>query len=83
MRSHNLQGPRPESLEVSRGSKSIKESGTDRVGGGGPVVVYLRSPKVVHVEPEQFMVVVQRLTGNNNQPSTASCTAASCTSNSA
>ena len=65
--SSQLQGPRPEALAASRSSRSIKKSGVD---GGGPVIVHVRSPKVIHVEPEQFMGIVQRLTGNNQPAST-------------
>ena len=30
-----------------------------------PVIIYLESPKVIHVEPTEFMGLVQRLTGRN------------------
>ncbi|KAL4311963.1 hypothetical protein GQ457_01G014600 [Hibiscus cannabinus] len=47
-----------------------------------PVVIYLRSPKIIHVRPNEFMSLVQRLTGkdsfsmhesHNRQPSPSSC----------
>ncbi|KAE8684861.1 Downstream neighbor of son, putative isoform 1 [Hibiscus syriacus] len=42
-----------------------------------PVVIYLRSPKIIHVRPDEFMKVVQRLTGKDstNKPSSASASA--------
>ncbi|KAF3442787.1 hypothetical protein FNV43_RR16704 [Rhamnella rubrinervis] len=66
---HAAFGPRPEALAVRGSSRSIKKSG-GAGGGGRPVIVYVRSPKVIHVEPEQFMGIVQRLTGNNQPAST-------------
>ncbi|XP_068308807.1 protein MKS1-like [Pyrus communis] len=53
-----LQGPRPTPLMASKNSqKATKKK---------PVIVYLISPKIIHVQPEEFMGLVQRLTGNNN-----------------
>lgn len=51
-----LQGPTPAHLTVSQGSRKITKK--------PPVIIYLQSPKVVHVRPEEFMSTVQRLTGN-------------------
>lgn len=31
----------------------------------GPVVVYMKSPKIIEVQPEDFRGVVQQLTGKN------------------
>ncbi|XP_009362795.2 protein MKS1-like [Pyrus x bretschneideri] len=53
-----LQGPRPAPLMVSKNSQKVMKK--------KPVVVYLISPKIIHVQPEEFMGLVQRLTGNNN-----------------
>ena len=58
-----LQGPRPAPLTVSENSSKIKKSNRRR----SPVIIYLQSPKVIHVRPEEFMGIVQQLTGNNNQ----------------
>lgn len=52
-----LQGPRPEPLTVI---KKRPFPGRSR----SPVIIYLQSPKVIHVRPEEFMDTVQRLTGN-------------------
>lgn len=59
--------------EASRPSKKPRVSG----GGGdtGPVIVYELTPRVVHVEQEEFMAVVQKLTGNRKL-STATAAAA-------
>ncbi|CAN6586687.1 hypothetical protein ACFX13_014317 [Malus domestica] len=53
-----LQGPRPAPLMVSKNSQKVMKK--------KPVIVYLISPKIIHVQPEEFMGLVQRLTGNNN-----------------
>ncbi|XP_048432294.1 protein MKS1-like [Pyrus x bretschneideri] len=53
-----LQGPRPTTLMVSKNSQKVTKK--------KPVIVYLISPKIIHVQPEEFMGLVQRLTGNNN-----------------
>ncbi|CAN0927450.1 hypothetical protein LINGRAHAP2_LOCUS35909 [Linum grandiflorum] len=33
----------------------------------GPVIVYEKSPEIIHVEPREFMGLVQRLTGKQDQ----------------
>ena len=33
-----------------------------------PVIIYIASPKVIHVEPTEFMGMVQRLTGHGSSP---------------
>lgn len=58
-----LQGPRPAALKVSRFSSEVKKSVTGASRRRSPVVIYLVSPKVIHVRPEEFMGLVQRLTG--------------------
>jgi hypothetical protein len=55
-RKQQLQGPRPAPLRVSEGSRKIIKK---------PVIVYLESPKVIQVRPEEFKGTVQRLTGNH------------------
>ena len=67
--SHGLQGPRPSPLAISpRGSVKIAKTKPRRP----PVVVYLRSPKIIHVRPEEFRGLVQRLTGNRSSYSSSS-----------
>uniref|UniRef100_A0A0E0E7P5 VQ domain-containing protein n=1 Tax=Oryza meridionalis TaxID=40149 RepID=A0A0E0E7P5_9ORYZ len=78
-RAVRIHGARPQPLivssapaEASRPSKKPRVSG----GGGGdtgPVIVYELTPRVVHVEKEEFMAVVQKLTGGK-QPAAASTT---------
>ncbi|KAK1563262.1 hypothetical protein Q3G72_024944 [Acer saccharum] len=62
-RRNKLQGPRPAPLKVkSRFSNVIKKALPIRQRTS-PVVVYLVSPKIIHVKPHEFMGLVQRLTG--------------------
>ncbi|KAJ1293282.1 hypothetical protein BS78_01G055700 [Paspalum vaginatum] len=59
-----LRGPRPQPLKVSsssRGSSPTKP--TSSSSSRKPVIVYEHTPKVVHARPQEFMTVVQRLTG--------------------
>ncbi|KAK3227083.1 hypothetical protein Dsin_006945 [Dipteronia sinensis] len=57
-----LQGPRPAALKVkSRFSTVIKKALP--IQRTSPVVVYIVSPKIIHVKPHEFMGLVQRLTG--------------------
>ncbi|TKY61887.1 VQ motif-containing protein 8 [Spatholobus suberectus] len=67
-----LQGPKPASLMVNRSSTKIKKQ-QQHLSHHSPVIVHLRSPKVIHVRPEEFMGLVQQLTGN---PVSASAVAA-------
>uniref|UniRef100_A0ACD5WEE9 Uncharacterized protein n=1 Tax=Avena sativa TaxID=4498 RepID=A0ACD5WEE9_AVESA len=63
-----LRGPRPQALKVSSSSPppsarpSTKKSNAAG-GGAAPLIVYEHTPKVVHARPDEFMTVVQRLTG--------------------
>ncbi|XP_050383227.1 VQ motif-containing protein 8, chloroplastic-like [Argentina anserina] len=61
-----LQGPRPAALTVTKNSKKI--TAKKKRNPENPVIVYLISPKVIHVQPEEFMALVQRLTGNHQAP---------------
>ncbi|XVF76026.1 hypothetical protein PTKIN_Ptkin13bG0234600 [Pterospermum kingtungense] len=63
-----LQGPRPSPLRVSNSSSTIKKSSVHNPNRNkvNPVVIYLRSPKIIHVRPEEFMSLVQRLTGKDS-----------------
>ncbi|KAK1299384.1 Protein MKS1 [Acorus calamus] len=55
----DLQGPSPSPLLVHKESHKICKSSTST----GPVIIYTVSPKVIHVEPAEFMSLVQSLTG--------------------
>lgn len=61
-----LQGPKPKEPLMVRESMKMKNSRKNNVPNhsSSPVVIYVRSPKVFHVKPEEFMGLVQRLTGN-------------------
>ncbi|MED6147983.1 hypothetical protein PIB30_048904 [Stylosanthes scabra] len=54
-REGQFQGPKPAGLMVNKMKKEKKK----------PVIVHLRSPKVIHVKPQEFMALVQHLTGNS------------------
>ncbi|KAF8659342.1 hypothetical protein HU200_058546 [Digitaria exilis] len=69
-----LRGPRPLPLKVSassRGSSPTASASSKPPSGSSkkPVIVYEHTPKVVHARPQEFMTVVQRLTG---KPATSS-----------
>ncbi|KAG0451920.1 hypothetical protein HPP92_026215 [Vanilla planifolia] len=70
-----LQGPRPSPLRVSRDSHKIKKPPVPPAATAQPapqppprepVIIYTVSPKIIHVEPANFMDLVQRLTGSGN-----------------
>lgn len=60
-----VQGPKPPTLKVGKNSSKIKKQhvvGPDH-HRPPPVIIYLKSPEVLHVEARDFMNTVQRLTG--------------------
>ncbi|GLJ54248.1 hypothetical protein SUGI_1163520 [Cryptomeria japonica] len=60
-----IRGSKPTPLKVSKDSHNcIKIK---------PVIIYLRSPEVIHTQPKDFMALVQRLTGCSSS-SSSSCT---------
>nr|GEX83355.1 protein MKS1-like [Tanacetum cinerariifolium]GEY21960.1 protein MKS1-like [Tanacetum cinerariifolium] len=69
-----LHGPKPAPLMINKNSSKIsKNRSHEHISRGGeykpPVIVYLESPKVVHVLPHEFMTTVQRLTGKTSASS--------------
>ncbi|KAJ9184608.1 hypothetical protein P3X46_004318 [Hevea brasiliensis] len=63
-----LQGsPRPAPLTVSMNSSKIKKQLLPNRQKSYPVVIHLKSPDIIHVTPEEFRVLVQRLTGKPAQ----------------
>lgn len=54
-----LQGRRPAALKICNGSHKIPV--TQR---RPPVIIYTRSPEVIHTQPQDFSKLVQRLTGS-------------------
>lgn len=59
MMKSRLQGPRPAPLKICNGSHKIPV--TQR---RPPVIIYTRSPEVIHTQPQDFSKLVQRLTGS-------------------
>ncbi|KAH0468895.1 hypothetical protein IEQ34_002127 [Dendrobium chrysotoxum] len=70
-RKNQLHGPRPSPLKLHKDSHKIIKP---------PIIIYTVSPKVIHTNPNEFMSLVQRLTGFS---STATDTKASSSSSSA
>ncbi|KAK8958397.1 Protein MKS1 [Platanthera guangdongensis] len=58
-----LQGPRPTPLRVNKDSHKIRKPPLPPPRD--PVIIYTISPKVIHVELDDFMGLVQRLTGTS------------------
>lgn len=56
-----LQGPRPVPLKICNDSHKIPV--TQR---RPPVIIYTRSPEVIHTRPQDFSKLVQRLTGSTS-----------------
>lgn len=80
-----LHGPRPTKVVVNNSSSKIKKPIMSRSRSRSqtrslPVVVYLIAPEIIHVDPHEFMNLVQRLTGN--QRSSAPCSGSSYSSSS-
>ncbi|KAF8732221.1 hypothetical protein HU200_016196 [Digitaria exilis] len=87
-----LQGPRPQplSLPSSATARPFKRPRGDDdngvAGAPGPVIVYEHTPKVIHVRPDEFKALVQRLTGRPHHqqrvepPATETTTTSSSTS---
>ena len=85
-----IQGPRPSPLKVSKESHKIKKPPTAPLPAHRqtappppenqnrePVIIYTISPKVIHTTVNDFLSVVQRLTGNYATSPSASDLAAS------
>lgn len=84
-----LQGPRPAPLRVRKDSHKIRKPPVAPPPAGHPhqpphhapprppVIIYTVSPKIIHANPNEFMSLVQRLTGPNaTSPSTSSSSSA-------
>ncbi|XP_051139590.1 protein MKS1 [Andrographis paniculata] len=83
-----LQGPRPTPLKVRKDSHKIRKPPVAPPTAGHlqppphapprpPVIIYTVSPKIIHANPNEFMSLVQRLTGPNSASSSTSSSAAS------
>uniref|UniRef100_A0A6M2ETU7 VQ domain-containing protein n=1 Tax=Populus davidiana TaxID=266767 RepID=A0A6M2ETU7_9ROSI len=85
-----LQGPRPPALKIRKDSHKIKKppvapkpshqkpQNQQQTQPRPPVIIYTLSPKVIHTNPNDFMNLVQRLTGSS---STSTCPSTSTSSN--
>lgn len=58
-----LQGPRPSALRGGNDSFKIKKSQGTQPPRPPPVVIHLKSPQAIHIKPEDYMNIVQQLTG--------------------
>ncbi|XP_031117760.1 protein MKS1-like [Ipomoea triloba] len=69
-----LQGPRPTPLKVRKDSHKIQkppvapppQQPPPPAPPRPPVIIYTVSPKVIHANPNEFMTLVQRLTGTDS-----------------
>ncbi|XP_057774042.1 protein MKS1-like [Salvia miltiorrhiza] len=83
----HLGGPRPPPLSLSKQSRKISKQKAApppppaaaaepkshrRHPPPPPVIIYTVSPKKIHVDPSEFMTIVQRLTGNTPPPPSSS-----------
>ncbi|KAL8105919.1 uncharacterized protein LOC141680779 [Apium graveolens] len=60
-----INGPRPSPLQINKHSNVIQKSA--QYHRKLPVIVYVRSPKIIHTRPSEFMALVQKLTGFMHQ----------------
>nr|GEZ21607.1 hypothetical protein [Tanacetum cinerariifolium] len=59
-----INGPRPTPLKVKQESHSIHKQ-QHRQQIRPPIIIYTRSPEVIHTKPHEFMALVQKLTGHS------------------
>ncbi|CAL9200892.1 unnamed protein product, partial [Musa hybrid cultivar] len=73
-----LQGPKPPPPKVGKDSWRVKKPAASRGEHERrvPVVVYLHTPKVIHTSPQDFMSLVQRLTGKPSSSGSSRCSIA-------
>ncbi|KAK7280469.1 hypothetical protein RJT34_25533 [Clitoria ternatea] len=70
-----INGPRPSPLVINKDSHLIRKASTKVVQTKQqkihPIIIYTESPKVIHTKAQDFMALVQRLTGmsSNNDAS--------------
>ncbi|CAL1372276.1 unnamed protein product [Linum trigynum] len=60
-----LKGPKPPPVNTNTSTHDHQQQ-QHRRRAGGPVIVYVKSPDVIHVRPEEFMGLVQSLTGKRD-----------------
>ncbi|KAK7282630.1 hypothetical protein RIF29_11560 [Crotalaria pallida] len=70
-----LQGPRPTPLRINKDSHKIKKPplapSQPQPPPRQPIIIYTVSPKVIHTTPNDFMNLVQRLTGSSSSSSSS------------
>ncbi|CAM0905356.1 unnamed protein product [Alopecurus aequalis] len=75
-RSIGLQGPRPQPLSLTtQPSKKPRIVSSSDGGQVGPMIIYECTPRIIHAGPEEFMSIVQRLTGKQQSSSSTSTAA--------
>ncbi|CAN0921530.1 Nuclear speckle RNA-binding protein B [Linum grandiflorum] len=88
-----LQGPRPPALKVRKDSHQIRKPPVAprpnpnlnpihhhqqfNQPPRAPVIIYTVSPKVIHTNPDDFMTLVQRLTGSSTSSSSSAASSSS------
>ncbi|KAI3696227.1 hypothetical protein L1987_79238 [Smallanthus sonchifolius] len=62
-----IKGPRPTPLKIKQESHTIHKHHNHHQPSQirKPIIIYIRSPKVIHTKPHEFMALVQRLTGRS------------------
>ncbi|KAL2519942.1 VQ motif-containing protein motif-containing protein [Forsythia ovata] len=81
-----LQGPRPTPLKVRKDSHKIRkppvppQPSQPQLPPRPPVIIYTVSPKIIHANPNEFMSLVQRLTGPDSTCSSSMITSSSSSS---
>lgn len=79
-RRKELQGSRPSALKIRRDSQKVRNPRvavpaippTPLSSRSQPVIVYLQSPRIIHAQVQDFMSLVQRLTGKSSSSDTLS-----------
>ncbi|XP_076913941.1 VQ motif-containing protein 8, chloroplastic-like [Bidens hawaiensis] len=63
-----INGPRPSPLKLKQESYTIHKHHHHHQQKQirKPVIIYLRSPEIIHTKPREFMALVQKLTGRSN-----------------
>ena len=75
-----LQGPRPSLLKVCKDSytKKIKKPQAGHHRRQEVVIHHLKSPEIFHTKPQDFMLLVQQLTGNTQSSLSSSSSSSYC-----
>lgn len=69
-----INGPRPTPLKVKKESHTIhkqqhrhhQQQQQQQQQIRKPIIIYMRTPKVIHTKPHEFMALVQKLTGRGS-----------------